>query len=654
VAEKSFVIAVAGNPNSGKTSLFNKLTGSNLKVGNWPGVTVEKKEGKVVRGGITFTFVDIPGTYGISARSEDERIAMDFLMKEKPDAVIVVLDSANFNRNFYLFTLIIEMGLRVIPVLNMSDMAEKRGITLHEGRFSSIFGVPFVKTVASSGKGIPGLWKVLEKMGDLEKPKHLPVYPKPVEQAVGRLMAQFPKLAGTRFQALAILDGGIVVLENEKLRQVVSELQGEIEEELDRELDELIAEKRYEFVYSIAKECVERRLSTEQKVALTDRIDRFVTNRYLGGPLFLFAMWLLFYLVFTVGNPFVDWINTGFGALSSMVSGSSIFASFVREGLISGVGAVLVFVPNIFILFFLIAVMEDSGYLSRAAFVADRFMHALGLHGKSFIPMLLGFGCNIPAVMAVRTLENEKDRVLTAMAIPYMSCSARLPVYLLFVGIFFTRYQSTVVFSLYLLGIIIAIIVARVLRRIFFTNAVSPLVMELPAYHVPSLKTAARSAGIRTAFFIKKAGTFIFGTVLVIWVLASLPAGVPYASAQSIIGKIGSAVAPVFHPAGFDSWQAAVALIFGFLAKEVVVGTFGVLYGGQAALSSAIGVHFSALSAMSFMVMTLVYIPCVATIAVIRREIGTKWATLSVCISVTLGYGLAVLVFQVGHLLGLG
>lgn len=654
MADRSLVIAVAGNPNSGKTSLFNRLTGSNLKVGNWPGVTVERKEGKVTRGDITFTLVDIPGTYGISARSEDERIAMDFLTESRPDAVIVVLDSANFNRNFYLFTLIMEMGLRVIPVLNMSDMAEKRGITLHVDRLSAIFGIPFVKTVASRGKGISDLWEVLENIDQLERPKHLPVYPKPVEEAVQKLTDRFPKRVVSRFQALGVLDGGIVIHGDDGFRRVVTELQGEIEEGLDGELDELIAEKRYEFVYSIAKECVQRRMSTEQKAALTDRIDRFVTNRYLGGPLFLFAMWLLFFLVFTVGNPFVEWINAGFEGISSLIQGSSLFASFVREGLISGVGAVLVFVPNIFILFFLIAVMEDSGYLSRAAFVADRFMHVLGLHGKSFIPMLLGFGCNIPAVMAVRTLESEKDRVLTALAIPYMSCSARLPVYLLFVGIFFTHYQSTVVFSLYVLGIIIAIIVARVLRRAFFTKAVSPLVMELPSYHVPSIRTAARSAGIRTMFFVKKAGTFIFATVLLIWVLASLPAGTQYASADSIIGKIGSTLVPAFAPAGFDSWQAAVALIFGFLAKEVVVGTFGVLYGGQAALLSALGSHFSALSAMSFMVMTLVYIPCVATIAVIRREIGTKWAALSVGISVTLGYVLAVLVFQVGRLLGMG
>ncbi|NOZ78053.1 MAG: ferrous iron transport protein B [Acidobacteria bacterium] len=651
---RNVTIAVAGNPNSGKTSLFNKLTGSNLKVGNWPGVTVEKKEGTVTRGERTFTFVDLPGTYGLSARSIDERIAMDFLTSGSPDAVIVVMDSANFNRNFYLFTLIMEMGLKVIPVLNMSDMATKRGITLHTDRLSAIFGIPFLKTIASKGKGMSGLWRVLDNIENVGLPTHRPVYQAPIETAVARLMEAFPNEAKSRFHALAILDQSLVIPGNEELQGMVAELGAEIEEQLDGELDELIAEKRYAFVYSIAKECVQRKLSTEQKAAVTDRIDRFVTNRYLGGPLFLLAMWVMFFLVFKVGNPFADLIDAGFGALSAMIPGHGLVTSFIQNGLISGVGAILVFVPNIFILFFLIAVMEDSGYLSRAAFVADRVMHALGLHGKSFIPMLLGFGCNIPAIMAVRTLENRKDRVLTAMAIPYMSCSARLPVYLLFAGIFFPRSEATVVFGLYLLGIIIAVIVARVLRRAFFTKAVSPLVMELPAYHVPSLKMATRSATLRTGFFIRKAGTFILGAVIAVWLLASLPAGVPYASAQSLIGHIGSFVAPVFHPAGFGSWQATVALIFGFLAKEVVVGTFGALYGGQAAMTHALAHSFTTLSAASFLVMTLVYIPCVATIAIIRREIGSRWAALSVAISLSTGYLLAVVVFQVGHLLGLG
>jgi len=651
---KNVTIAVAGNPNSGKTSLFNQLTNSNLKVGNWPGVTVEKKEGTVTHGGRTFTFVDLPGTYGLSARSIDERIAMDFLTNGSPDAVIVVMDSANFNRNFYLFTLIMAMGLKVIPVLNMSDIATKRGITIHTDRLSTIFGIPFVKTIASRGGGMAGLWRILDHIDDIDLPSHLPVYEEPVEKAIARLMAAFPHEAKSRFHALAILDQSLVITNNEELQNLVAELGARIEEGLDGELDELIAEKRYAFVSSIAKECVQRKPRTEQKAALTDRIDRFVTNRYLGGPLFLIAMWIMFFLVFKVGNPFANLIDSGFSVLSAMIPGQGIVTSFIREGLISGVGAVLVFVPNIFILFLLIALMEDSGYLSRAAFVADRFMHALGLHGKSFIPMLLGFGCNIPAIMAVRTLENEKDRVLTAMAIPYISCSARLPIYLLFAGIFFPHSQATVVFSLYLLGIVIAVIVARILRRIFFTETVSPLVMELPAYHAPSLKMAVRSAAFRTGFFIRKAGTFILGTVIAIWLLASLPLGVPYASAESLIGRIGSFIAPVFHLAGFGSWQASVALIFGFLAKEVVVGTFGALYGGQAAMSHALAADFTTLSAISFLVMTLVYIPCIATIAVIRREIGSRWAILSVTISLSLGYLLAVIVFQVGRILGLG
>ncbi len=651
---RDVTIAVAGNPNSGKTSLFNRLTGSNLKVGNWPGVTVEKKEGRVQRGERTFTFVDLPGTYGLSARSIDERIAIDFLTKGAPDAVIVVMDSANFNRNFYLLTLVMEMGLKVIPVLNMSDMAAKRGMKIHVDRLAAIFGIPFVKTIASKGAGMIGLWRVLEGIDDVNLPTHLPVYQPPIEAAVARLMEADPRQAQSRFHALAILDGSIVPPDKGELQRLTVSLAAGIEQQLGGELDELIAEKRYAFVSSIAKECVERILSTEQKATRTDTIDRFVTNRYLGGPLFLLAMWIMFFLVFKIGNPFAHVIDASFGALSALVPGHGLATSFIRNGVIAGVGAVLVFVPNIFILFFLIALMEDSGYLSRAAFVADRFMHALGLHGKSFIPMLLGFGCNIPAIMAVRTLENEKDRVLTAMAIPYISCSARLTVYLLFAGIFFPHSEATVVFSLYLLGIVIAVIVARLLRRVFFTKAVSPLVMELPAYHVPSLTMATRSAAIRTGYFIRKAGTFILGAVIAVWLLASLPPGAQYASGHSLIGRIGSLIAPVFRPAGFGSWHATVALMFGFLAKEVVVSTFGALYGSHAILAHALAHDFSQLTAASFLVMTLIYVPCVATIAMIRREIGSRWAALSVAISLGVGYLLAVAVFQVGRLLGLG
>lgn len=651
---RPLVIGVAGNPNSGKTSLFNRLTGANLKVGNWAGVTVEKREGTVSRGENAYTFVDIPGTYGLSARSIDEKIAIQFLTREKPDVVMVVLDAANFNRNFYLFTAIAEMGIPLIGVLNMSDVAERRGVQIDVENLSQYLGVPFVRTVASKGRGVDEIWQIIEN-GAFGVPEHTPEYPEPMEHAVDQLVASMPEHARSRFHALAMLEGNLLADDpDSRVRNRLAPVQAEVEHDLDAELDEVIAEKRYEFVYSISKEFVQRKMSREERVAMTDRIDRYVTNRYLGVPLFLAVMWLMFVLVFQVGNPIADLMDGTFASLASSITGTGFWASFIRDGLISGVGAVLVFVPNIFILFLIIAVMEDTGYLARAAFVADRFMHALGLHGKSFIPMLLGFGCNIPAVMAVRTMESEKDRVLTGLAIPFMSCSARLPVYLLFAGLFFPRNASTVVFAMYLAGIGVAIVVARMIRHIWFTGVTTPLIMELPAYHAPELKSVIRSAAIRTGYFVRKAGTFILVSVLVIWILASYPSGAGYASADSYIGQIGSWIAPILKPAGFESWQSAVALVFGFLAKEVVIGTFGTLYGGEAALAGALQLSFTPLSAISFLVMVLLYIPCVATIAVMRRELGGRWAAISVAISMTLGYGLAVLVFQVGRLMGLG
>jgi len=648
---RNLVIGVAGNPNSGKTSLFNCLTGANLKVGNWPGVTVEKREGQVIKNNVKYTFVDIPGTYGFSAASIDEQVAIKFLTEAKPDVVIVVMDSSNFNRNFYLFSILVEMGLKIIPVLNMNDVAIKNGIMIDEIKLNQIFGIPFVKTVAKAHKGIDDLWNIIEKIKDLKCPCKFPSYPEEIENTIKKLQINFKNDFDTRFKVLYALENPQTIKKDSILRTEIMKLQAGIEHALAQTVEDIIAEKRYEFVYSISKECIEVKMNFEDKIAITDKIDRIVTNKYFGFPIFLLAMWLMFTSVYTFGNPIADLIDTFFSSVAGLIKGSSLFSSFIRDGIIGGVGSLLVFVPNIFILFFVIALMEDSGYLARAAFIADKFMHKLGLHGKSFIPMLIGFGCNIPAIMAVRTLETEKDRVLTAMAIPYMSCSARLPVYLLFAGAFFPSHSGTVVFSMYLLGIVVAIFVARSLRYKYFTKEVTPLIMELPAYHVPQLRIAFRSALIRSWFFVKKAGTFIVGAVVVIWILASFPYGVEYASENSLIGMIGSFIAPVFKPAGFGNWQSSVALIFGFLAKEVVISTFGVLYGSEEQLATMLGNDFTNASAISFLVMTLIYIPCVATIAVLKREIGTKWATLSVLISVVLGYVLATIVYQVGRFL---
>ncbi len=410
-------------------------------------------------------------------------------------------------------------------------------------------------------------------------------------------------------------------------------------------------------------EFVKEKWSLDQRLSFSDRIDRVVTNRFLGLPIFLFFMWLTFKLTFSVGGVFLDYIDTFFGLLGEkaalliqVVHGPSWLASLLQEGIIGGVGSVLVFLPNIFFLFLAISIMEETGYMARGAFVMDRLMHAMGLHGKSFIPMVLGFGCNVPAIMATRTLENPKDRIVTILVNPLMSCSARLPIYVLFAGALFSAHQGTVIFSLYLLGVVLAILLARLFKTIFFKGEPAPLVMELPPYRLPTWRSVLLNTWHRSMIFVKKAGTVIFVTVVLIWFLASMPLGVEYASRQSIIGHIGTLLAPILKPAGFGLWQAAVALFFGILAKEVVVGTLGTLYGtGEEKLGASIAQHFTPLTAYAFMVMSLVYIPCIATIGVIRRETNSwKWTGFAIGYSLILGWMLAVLVYQGGKLLGLG
>jgi Fe2+ transport system protein B len=387
------------------------------------------------------------------------------------------------------------------------------------------------------------------------------------------------------------------------------------------------------------------------------------TNRYLGIPLFLLAMWVVFQFTFTVGDPLIGWIEDFFeflgGATGPWLEGlgvSSLISSLVVDGIIAGVGSVLVFFPNIFLLFFAISLLEDSGYMARAAYIMDRFMHTLGLHGKSFIPLLIGFGCNVPAIMATRTLENKRDRMITILINPLMSCTARLPVYILFTAAFFSAHQGLVVFSLYLLGLVLAVLMGMLFKRFLFKGETSHFVMELPPYRVPTLKGTLIHMWERGSIFIRKAGTIIFATVVLIWVLSSLPWGVEYASQESILGHIGSFVAPIFSPAGFGNWEAAVALIFGILAKEVVVGTLGVIYSVEGAgLTSVIAQYWTPLAAYAFMVMTLIYIPCIAVIGVIKRETNSwGWTGFAVGYSLVLGWLMAVLIYQVGMLFGLG
>jgi len=442
----------------------------------------------------------------------------------------------------------------------------------------------------------------------------------------------------------------------------VSRIAHDAERRCAADTESFIMERRYAYLKGLATECVRRHLTIHQRFTISDKIDKVVTNRFIGIPIFLGFMYGLFSLVFVVGEPMVNAIDRSFeflaGRAAELIATAGLPAwcmSLVSDGIIAGVGSVLVFLPYILLLFLGITFLEHSGYLARAAFIMDRVMHALNLHGKSFIPMLLGFGCNIPAILATRTLESEKDRIITVLIVPLMSCSARLPVYTLFAAALFPRHRGLVVFSLYLLGVVLAVIMARIFKKVLFKGESSALVMELPPYRLPNIKHLAVHMWLMAWLFIKKAGTVIFAAVIVLWILASLPAGVEYGSPESIIGGIGRHLAPLFKPAGFGFWQAGVALVSGIVAKEVVVGTLGTLYGAEGAgLTAVLQQQFTPLSGYAFLVMTLIYIPCIAAIAVIRQETNWRWAGVAVGYTLALGWMVSVGVYQIGSALGFG
>jgi ferrous iron transport protein B len=657
---KSVKTALAGNPNSGKTTVFNNLTGGRQHVGNWPGVTVEKKEGVFAYNGYKITVVDLPGIYSLTAYSLDERIARDFLVREKPHAVVVIIDASNLERNLYLVTQLLELGAHVVLDLNMMDVVRSRGVEIDTEKLSAVLGIPIVETVAHRGEGIDQLKEAIVKVRDEKGDSFKIDYDHDIEGEIEKLqnaatLTGFP----SRWAAVKLLEGDAEILKmavGREIEPLVLEAQTRLERHLGYDLETALVEKRYAFLSGLVRESTRKRPDLMERLDLSDRIDGVLVNRFLGIPIFLAMMWLVFHLVFTLGAPlayeidaFMGWCVKGASWGIGAIGGPRWLSSFISDGIIGGVGSVLVFLPNIMLLFLAIAILEASGYMARAAFIMDRLMHALGLHGKSFIPMLLGFGCNIPGIMATRTLESKKDRILTILVNPLMSCSARLPIYVLFAGTFFPRNQSMVIFSLYLMGIILAVIVARIFKGIFFKGEVAPLIMELPPYRLPTIKGVLIHMWERSSLFLRKAGTIIFLGVVLIWFLASLPVGVEYAARDSVIGRLGSVFAPLLKPAGFGFWQAGIALFFGILAKEVVVGTLGTLWGvGEMGLTGIIQNQFTALSAYAFMVMTLVYIPCIAAIATIKREANWKWTGLAVGYSLILGWGLAVLIYQTG------
>ncbi len=662
--KKEFTVAICGNPNSGKTTIFNGLVGARQHTGNWPGVTVERKEGEFRVNSTNVKLVDLPGTYSFSYSSIDEQIAVDFLVRERPDLAVVVIDSSNLERNLYLVIQLLELKVPVVVNLNMIDLAKNRGMRIKRGELEAVLGAPVVESVGNKKIGIAELKSVIVREAERKRKVDFRMhYQREIEEAIEALEPHIAPLFPdypSRWVTLQLLEENPSFLKSIKDRNIRTSLE-KYREKIERRLRAPVsistAERRYSFIYGLCKEIVHIEKALEDRFSFSDKIDKVLLNRWFGLPIFLVMLFLLFKVVFGIGTPIADLLDEAFANLAEYIStiltgiGAPTFLiSLISEGIIPGLSSILVFVPNIALLFLGIALLEDSGYMARVAFIMDRIMHIAGLHGKSFIPMVLGLGCNVPAIMATRTLETKKDRIITILINPLISCSARLPVYLLFIGIFFRGNKTLVLLSLYLLGIILAVILARVFRALFFKAEEAPLIMELPPYHLPALNTLLFHAWGKTRLFLRKAGTIIFLGVIIVWALAYLPPGAEYGSVHSLIGRLGKFLAPLLRPAGFGYWQAAVALLFGIVAKEIVVSTFGTLYGGETALRSAIAAHFTPLSAYAFMIMSLIYIPCIATIGVIKQEAGWRWALLSVGYSLALGWMLAVLVYQVGRL----
>jgi ferrous iron transport protein B len=715
-------VAVAGNPNSGKSTLINSLAGTRLHVGNWPGVTVEKKEAVLEHRGRSITLVDLPGTYSLSPYSEEEIIARDFLVHDLPDVIVDVVDATNLERNLYLTLQLLELEIPVVVALNIYDEAEKKGYRIDLRAMEDALGVKVVPTVATRKSGMNELLDAVAGAA-AEGARIVPRsqnYGEDIEAAVKKITTEIagrhPALAGKypeRWLALKLLEGDRRVLAEANLADHDSLTEGaavHLREAHGEDLESLLADARYSLAAGLTREVLKR--PAVKITELTEKIDRIVLNRFLGIPVFLAAMWFVFKLTFDVSAPFADWLDGAINgpltrwieAVTTFLHGPDWLASLMTKGVIAGVGSVLVFVPVIFAMMFFITFLEGSGYMARAAFVMDRAMHSMGLHGKSFIPMLLGFGCNVPAIYATRTLENPRDKALTAILIPLMSCGARLPVYVLFTGAFFSSRSGTVLWSLYVMGIVLAVLMGVLFKRTLFRGESPMFIMELPPYRMPSGRSLAIHTWEKGKHFLIKAGTYILSVSVLVWFLLNLPWGVENKK-DSYLGKVGSAIAPAFAPLGFGTWEASSSLIAGVIAKEIVVGTMGEIYvretgqkeekrptftedlkgiGGsfaaaakeafsnvfstagiaslkaeqkeeQATLRSVVAKTFTPLSAYAFMAFVLLYMPCVIAAAAFKHEFGTwKWFGVAFVYQTILAWSVAFIIYQGGNLVGWG
>lgn len=645
-------IALAGNPNVGKSTLFNNLTGLNQHVGNWPGKTVEKKTGYLNFRGNDIEITDLPGTYSLTAGSPEEEVVIDYLLDERPDLIISVVDASNLERNLYLTLQILEFGLNTIIAVNLNRESERKGYRLDEKRLEELLGVPVIKVEAIEGNQDELLEAAIRQVNGNPPQIRYEFLRSDAIKEFRELLEDVEVDFPAEWIIIKLLEGDkrVASMVGEDLLKEFERIRRILEEEQSADADILVSDARYGLIEGLLERSLTR--PSLDRVTVSELIDRAVLNRYLGLPILLGVMWLIFQLTFTAGAPLTELIDAGVSHLAGAVQGAlgdSAAGSLLADGVIGGVGSVLVFTPNIFILFLLLTFLEDSGYLARAAFVMDRVMNSVaGLSGRSFIPMMLGFGCCVPGVMATRTIGSERERILTSLMIPFMSCSARLPVYVLFTSALFPLiYQGWVIFFLYILGIAVAIITARLLGEVVMGEG-SLFLMELPPYRLPRPRTLLIHTYHRGIQFIKKAGTIIFAGSVIIWFLSGFPGG---NVSSSILGTLGSIMAPIFHPLGFGDWQSAVAILSGFAAKELVISTFGTVH-GAANIAASIQGAFTPLEALSFMVFVLLYTPCLATLAVIKEEAGKRWALFSLLYSVFVAWMASFIIYTAGTLLG--
>ncbi|GIP29218.1 ferrous iron transport protein B [Paenibacillus sp. J23TS9] len=664
--------ALVGNPNTGKTSLFNTLTTSYEYVGNWAGVTVEKKIGDLKNGG--GQLVDLPGIYSLHPLSRDESVAAQYLMEETPSALINIVDASQLERNLALSIQLLEYGRPIILGLNMMDVAANRGIHVDIHRLQEQLGVPIIPLVARTGKGSSKVLSTLKEIPAAASPE-LKLDYGAAEAAITdieSLLATTSGLPNHRWVALQLLAQNPVILQalSSKIdMNLVNDISKNCEEQLQQmglpsSLPDWIRSVRTGFIEKLCSAAMDR--SSQKPHNLTERLDNILTHRYFGIPIFLIFMFLLFKVTFDwIGNPLSDvldgfisgTVSDGINKALDLAGASSFTHALIVDGIVAGVGGVLVFIPQIFILFLIISFIEDSGYMARVSLLMDSLMEAVGLNGKAFIPFIIGFGCNVPAVMSARSIEQPKDRLLTTLLIPLMSCSARLPVYALFAGVFFQSHQALVVLSMYVLGIAMALLLCKVFSSYLLKNESSVFIVELPPYRLPQGRTLMRGTWEKGKGFLRKAGTLILGGSVLIWLLSySGPGGFGVEMNNSFLAKIGGLMAPLLAPLGFGTWQSGSSLLTGFLAKEIVVSTMNIIYHvpNMEGLQGQIAHSFTSLQAFSFMAFVLLYTPCLATVGVIRKETSSwRWTIFSIGYAVVLAYLISLIIYQGGHLLGL-